>query len=164
MSAEMQSLTVFNLYDCSRISSIPKFMGIMKSLSELNLGATAIKKVASSSIECLTALTLLDLKFCKNLECLPRNMDNLRSLEKLDLYECSKLKSLPRLPSTVRVINADFCNSLKWSLAQVNSWSQPLSRWCPYDESNSQVELTILFHFLQVISSLSLSLFNCKIY
>ncbi|KAM3681607.1 hypothetical protein ACJW31_12G010100 [Castanea mollissima] len=31
----------------------------------------------------------------------------------------------------------------------VNSWSQPLSRWCLYDESKNRVELTILFHFLQ---------------
>ena len=119
MSAEMQSLTVLDLFDCSKISLFPKFTRIMKSLSEINLAWTAIKKVAPLSIECLTALTLLDLSYCTNLECLPSNMHNLRSLEKLSFVSCSNLKSLPRLPSTVRVINAMFCDSLKWSLAQV---------------------------------------------
>nr|XP_023925986.1 TMV resistance protein N-like [Quercus suber] len=152
MSAEMQSLTVLNLQGCPRISSFPKFTRIMKSLSELKLGWTAIKKVAPSSIKCLTALTLLDLSFCTDLECLPSNIHNLRSLEKLGLFGCSKLKSLPRLPSTVRVIDAKLCYSLKWSLAQVklSSWSQPLSQWCPYDERGILVEFKILFHFLQL--------------
>ncbi|XP_030957638.1 TMV resistance protein N-like isoform X2 [Quercus lobata] len=151
MSAKMQSLDVLALCDCSKISTIPKFTGIMKSLSELNLGYTDINKLEPSSIECLTALTLLDLSFCTNLEYLPSNMDNLRSLEKLILYGCEKLKSLPRLPSTVRFINAQYCNSLKWITARVklSSWSQPLSQWCPYDERSSRLEFTILFHFLQ---------------
>ena len=167
MSAEMESLEVLDLCDCSKISMIPKFTGIMKSLLELNLGYTDINKLEPSSIECLTALTLLDLSFCTNLECLPSNMDNLRSLEKLILYGCEKLKSLPRLPSTVRFINAQYCNSLKWITAWVklSSWSQPLSQWCPYDERSSRLEFTILFHFLQVISSLFSLLFlsNCLI-
>ena len=132
----------------------------MESLSKRFLGYTAIKELPPPSNECLTALTLLDLSFCTNLECLSSNMDNLRSLEKLILYGCKKLKSLPRLPSTVRFINAQCCNSLKWTPARVklSSWSQPLSQWCPYDERSSRLEFTILFHFLQVISSLSLSL------
>ncbi|XP_050253004.1 TMV resistance protein N-like isoform X2 [Quercus robur] len=172
MSAEMQSLTVLNLYCCYKISSFPKFTGIMKSLSELNLGGTAIKEVPSSSIECLTTLTLLNLSFCLNLKCLPSNMDNLRSLETLSLSRCKKLKSLPRLPSTVRKINAKACSSLKslprlpstlryisvqncsslkWIPARVklSIWSQPLSRWLSYDGSGSRVGSTILFYFLQ---------------
>ncbi|XP_065628506.1 disease resistance protein RML1A [Quercus suber] len=163
MSAEMQSLTVLNLEECSRISSFPKFTGIMKSLSELKFGGTAIKKIPPSSIECLTALTLLSLRYCEDLECLPSNILNLKSPEKLDLYYCSKLKSLPRLPSTVRVIDARQCDSLKWSLAQLklSKCSQPFSQWYQLDERYIPVEFKILFHLLQVISlSLSLSLLN----
>ncbi|XP_030925609.1 TMV resistance protein N-like [Quercus lobata] len=150
MSAKMQSLTVLDLFACTKFSSIPKFTGIVKSLSELKLSWTAIKKVEPSSIECLTALTLLDLSY-SDVEFLPSNMDKLRSLEKLILCGCSKLKSLPRLPSTIRYINADFCYSLKWTptRAKLSNWSQPLSQWCPYDETGSQVEFRILFHFLQ---------------
>ena len=181
MSVEMQSLTILNLSRCFQISTIPKFTGIMKSLSELYLGMTDIKKVAPSSIECLAALTLLDLSSCTNLKCLPSNMDNLRSLEMLNLFDCSKLKylprlpstltyinaegcsslkSLPRLPSTLRYLNVRYCYSLKWSptWVKLSSWSQPLSQWRLYGESGSRVEFTILFHFLEVISSRSLSL------
>ena len=162
MSAVMQSLTVLDLSNCHEISLFPKFTGIMKSLSKLHLGDTAIEKVEPSSIECLTALAFLDLSVCRNLECLPSNMDNLKSLETLRLHACWKLKSLPRLPSTVRFVDARGCLSLKWSPKRVklSIWSQPLSQWLPYDESGSRVGFTILFHFLEVISSRSLSLLN----
>ncbi|KAF3948195.1 hypothetical protein CMV_025782 [Castanea mollissima] len=78
-------------------------------------------------------------------------MDNLRSLQTLYLTFCKKLKSLPRLPSTIRCIHVEF-GSLKWLPAWVklSIWSQPLSQWLPYDERHSQKEFTILFHFLQV--------------
>ena len=156
MSAEMQSLEVLEVVDCPKVNSFLKFTGIMKKLLKLRFCWTAIKVVPPSSIECLTALTVLDLSYNKNLKCLPRSMHNLRSLEKLSLLGCSKLKPLPRLPSTLRGIKGKFRYSLKLS-----SWSQPLSRWCPYDERDIQVEFKILFYFLQVISSLSLSLSLC---
>ena len=160
MSAEMQSLQVLEVSYCP-INSFLKFTGIMKNLSKLKFCGTAIQEVLPSSIKFLTALTLLDLSLNKNLNCLPRNMHKLSSLEKLrhsSYPKESKLKSLPRLPSTVRVIEATFCYSLKLS-----SWSQSLSQWCPYDERDIRVEFKILFYFLQVISlslSLSLSLLN----
>ena len=127
-----------------------------KSLSKLTLCWTAIKKVPPSLIKCLTALTFLDLR-ATNLKCLPSNMDNLRSLQTLYLNYCKKLKSLPRLPSTIRCIEMKDCDSLKWLPARVklSIWSQPLSQWLPYDERFSQKEFTILFYFLQVISILS---------
>ena len=161
MSAVMQSLTVLDLSHCCKISLFPKFTGIMKSLLELDLSRTAIEKVEPSSIECLTALAFLDLSGCRNLEYLPSNMDNLKSLETLKLSRCRKLKSLPRLPSTVRFVGA-IGSSLKWSPKRVklSIWSQPFSQWLPYYESGSGVGFTILFHFLEVISSRSLSLLN----
>ena len=151
---------VLDLFGCSKIGSIPKFTGIMKSLLELNLGETAIKKLSPSSIKCLTALTLLDLTNCRNFKCFPSNMDSLRSLEKLILSGCSKLKSIPRLPSTIRYINAQYCHSLEWSpaLVKLSSLSRPLSQWLAYDESGSGMAFTILYRHLQVIPSLSLSL------
>ncbi|XP_050253003.1 disease resistance protein RUN1-like isoform X3 [Quercus robur] len=127
-SSEMESLTVLNIYGCSSLNSFPKFTGIMKSLSKLNLGYTTVKNPAPSSIfKCLTALTFLDLS------------------------SCSKLESLPRIPSTVRYINVEGWSALKWSPERVklSIWSQPLSQWLPYDESGSRLGFTILFHFLQ---------------
>ena len=95
MSSEMESLKILNLCGCSKIRKIPEFKGIMRSLSELHLDKTTIKKLPSS-IEGLTALTLLSLRGCQSLTCLPRNMDSLRSLEKLIVIGCSKLTYLPR--------------------------------------------------------------------
>ena len=127
MSAVMQSLTELELASCSKISSFPKFTGIMKSLSKLNLSGTVINKVtpSSSSIQCFTALTFLDLGG-------------------------TNLKSLPRLPSTVRCMHVEGCYSLNWLPAQVklSIWSQSLSQWLTYDERHCQKEFTILFHFL----------------
>ena len=155
----MQSLAQLKLINCPKINSFPKFTGIMKSLSELYLCRAVIKKLPPSSIKCLTALTVLDLGGT-NLKCLPSNMDNLRSLETLTLSQCKKLKSLPRLPSTVRCIRVDRCDSLKWlpTRVKLSIWSQPLSQWLSYDERRSRKEFTILFHFLHVISFLFLSL------
>ena len=61
MSSEMESLKILKLCGCSKIRKIPEFKGIMRSLSELHLDKTAIKKLPSS-IERLTALTLLSLR------------------------------------------------------------------------------------------------------
>ena len=135
MSAVMQSLAELSLLNCPKISSFPKFTGIMKSLSTLKLAWTAIKKVEPSSIECLPALTILDLGG-------------------------TNVKSLPRLPSTIRSIRVEGCDFLKWlpTWVKLSIWSQSLSKWLPYDERCNQKEFTILFHFLQVISSLPLSL------
>ena len=153
MSAEMQSLQVLEVSYCP-INSFLKFTGIMKNLSKLKFCGTAIQEVPPSSIKFLTALTLLDLSLNKNLNCLPRNMHKLSSLEILYLSNYTKLKSLPRHPSIVRVSKATSRYSLKLS-----SWSQPFSQWCPYDKKGIQVEFKILCYFLQVISlSLSLSL------
>ena len=162
MSAKMQSLTTIRLSGCSKISSLPKFTGIMKSLSELYMGGTAIKKLASSSIKYLTALTLFDLSNCRYLEFLPCNMDNLRSLEKLIIFGCSRLELLPRLPSTVRYIDAQYCYSLEPSpaLVKLSSLLQPYSQWFPYNESSGGVAFIILYRYLQVISTISLELLN----
>ncbi|XP_030963415.1 disease resistance protein RPP2B-like isoform X1 [Quercus lobata] len=123
----------------------------MKSLSELYMDVTAIKKLAPSSIKYLTALTLFDLSYCGNLKFLPCNMDNLRSLEKLIISGCLRLKLLPRLPSTIRYIDARYCYSLEPSpaLVKLSSLLQPYSQWFPYNESSGGVAFTILYRFLQ---------------
>ena len=94
MTTKMESLTTLRLCGCSKFRKVPEFEGILKSLSELDLSGTAIEKLPSS-IECLTALTVLDLRNCENIERLPNNMDGLRSLEKLVLSGCSQIVELP---------------------------------------------------------------------
>ena len=91
ITTEMESL---NLCCCSKIWKIPEFKGIMKSLSVLNLKDTAIEKLPFS-IECFDCPYYTNLKYCRELEFIPSNMDSLRSLEKLILSNCSKLSYLP---------------------------------------------------------------------
>nr|XP_023910806.1 disease resistance protein TAO1-like [Quercus suber] len=95
LSAKMESLTSIVLSDCSKIEKFPEFKGTMKSLSHIAWGWPAIEEIPCSSIECLTALESLGLIGCKDLECLPSNMDSLRSLKLFCLSGCSKLANLP---------------------------------------------------------------------
>ncbi|KAK9994895.1 hypothetical protein SO802_024598 [Lithocarpus litseifolius] len=142
--SSIKCLTALTLLDLSRNSNLkclPKSIKCLTALTLLDLSRNSNLKCLPKSIKCLTALTLLDLSRNYNLKCLPRNIHKLSSLEKLRFSNDSKL---PRLPSTVRVIEATFCYSLKLS-----SWSQPLSQWCPYDARDIQVEFKILFYFLQ---------------
>nr|XP_023919568.1 putative adenylate cyclase regulatory protein [Quercus suber] len=95
LSAKMGSLTSIDLSDCSKIEKFPEFKGTMKSLSQIAWDRPAIEEIPCSSIECLTALKSLGLIGCKDLECLPSNMDSLRSLKLFCLSGCSKLANLP---------------------------------------------------------------------
>ena len=90
----------------------------MRSLSELHLDKTTIEKLPSS-IECLTALTLLSLRDCQYLTCLPRNKDSLRSLEKLVVIGCSKLTHLPGHLWNIKCLELDLSKT---------AFRQPLDR------------------------------------
>ncbi|XP_065619202.1 probable WRKY transcription factor 19 [Quercus suber] len=94
ISTEMESLKILNLCGCSKIRNFLEFNGVLKSLSELHLSGTGIETLPSS-IDCLAALSLLNLKDCCHLECLPGYMDSLMSLEKLDISGCRRLVNLP---------------------------------------------------------------------
>ncbi|KAK9989636.1 hypothetical protein SO802_029875 [Lithocarpus litseifolius] len=118
MSSEMESLTILKLCSCSKIRKIPEFKGTMRSLSELHLDKTTIEKLPSS-IEFLTALTLLSLRDCQYLTCIPRSMDSLRSLEKLVVIGCSKLTYLPEHLWNMKCLEHDLSRT---------AFKQPLDR------------------------------------
>ena len=152
MSSEMESLKILKLCGCSKIGKIPEFKGIMRSQSELHLDKTTIEKLPSS-IECLTALTLLSLKDCQYLTCLPRNMDSLRSLEKLVVIGCSKLTYLPGHLWNIKCLEHDLSKtafrqpldrnvyvrrrSLSPTLSRFSGW-----QWIPQSTINQQRQLT----------------------
>ena len=94
ISTEMESLKILNLCGCSKIRNFLEFNGVLKSLSELHLSGTGIETLPPS-IECLAALSFLNLKDCCHLECLPGYMDSLMSLEKIDISGCHRLVNLP---------------------------------------------------------------------
>ncbi|KAB2631824.1 TMV resistance protein N-like [Pyrus ussuriensis x Pyrus communis] len=91
----MESLQILILSGCSKISKVPEFVRPMENLLELHLDKTAVEELPSS-IECLTGLTLLNLRDCRNLSSLASSTCQLRSLKSLNLSGCSKLEELPK--------------------------------------------------------------------
>ncbi|CAN6555782.1 unnamed protein product [Malus baccata var. baccata] len=91
----MESLQILILSGCSKINKVPEFVRPMENLLELHLDKTAVEELPSS-IECLTGLTLLNLKDCRNLSSLASSTRQLRSLKSLNLSGCSKLEELPK--------------------------------------------------------------------
>ncbi|XP_024177195.1 uncharacterized protein LOC112182868 [Rosa chinensis] len=94
-SINLRSLTKFILSGCSKLKNLPEFGEEMKQLRELHLNGTAIEELPTS-MKHLTGLTLLNLKECKNLLCLPEVICTaLTSLQILNLSGCSNLALLP---------------------------------------------------------------------
>ena len=178
ISTEMESLKILNLCGCSKIRNFLEFNGVLKSLSELHLSGTGIETLPSS-IDCLAALSLLNLKDCCHLECLPGYMDSLMSLEKIDISGCHRLVNLPDslwkmkclkeldLQGTgiieVPSANPVWQDLLKYQLSlNMSSMSLVAFQSGPpllagYDESSRRVAFTVLNRYLQVLCSLSLS-------
>jgi Leucine-rich repeat (LRR) protein len=90
----LKSLHTLNLSGCSKFHNLPKNLGILEGLVDLDLSETAIKELPSS-IGHLTSLAYLKIRKCKDLLCLPSTICNLKSLEDLVLSGCSKLDDLP---------------------------------------------------------------------
>ncbi|XP_058787297.1 disease resistance protein RUN1-like [Vicia villosa] len=59
------------------------------------------------------SLKKLYLRNCCNLEILPNNIQNNSMLEILILNECSKLKSIPKLPASLQTLELNECRKLK---------------------------------------------------
>ncbi|XP_023909134.1 disease resistance protein RPV1 isoform X2 [Quercus suber] len=83
-----------NLSTCSGFKNLPENLWMIEDVEKLDLSGTAIEGLPSS-IECLTSLTSLTLKNCKNLVCFPSTICSLNSLECLDLCGCSNIDNLP---------------------------------------------------------------------
>uniref|UniRef100_A0A2N9HJ52 C-JID domain-containing protein n=1 Tax=Fagus sylvatica TaxID=28930 RepID=A0A2N9HJ52_FAGSY len=142
-------------------------------LVELNLQYSQIEYLWEG-VKYLDKLKCIDLKYCYNLVRTPEfigvprleriylsecfnlveihpSIGKLSELEVLDLRGCGRLQSLPKLPSTVRYINAERCKSLEPSptLLETGILSDPCSQWCRYRKSNCGVAFTILNRYLQ---------------
>ena len=84
----LKLLECLDLSGCSNCDNLPENLGNLKSLKNLYLSEKTIKEVRSS-IEGLTAFTLLILKDCRNLVFLPCPFCCLKLLECLNLSGCS---------------------------------------------------------------------------
>ena len=77
------------------IKNLPKNLWIVKGLEVLDLSKADIEELPSS-IERLTNLTSLTLRYCMNLVRLPNTICSLKLLISIDLFGCLKFGNLPR--------------------------------------------------------------------
>ncbi len=140
----LTSLTLLNLRDCKNLKCLTFYTFSLRSLEKLVVsGCSKLARRPVNSWE-LHRLKELDLSG-NSFVTMPISIWQLLKLEALDLSGCSKLKSLPLLPLTVRYINAKDCHSM------IPLPLQPT-------ESRAKVTFKILHSYLQVICSLSLEL------
>ncbi|WJX38945.1 non-specific serine/threonine protein kinase [Trifolium repens] len=106
-----------NLSECKKLKIVRKKLSTdlgLRSLTYLNLlGCTEISTLNLWFIlDGMPSLKDLVLRRCCNLETLPNNIENNSLLEILNLDECSKLKSLPKLPTSLKQLTAVNCTYL----------------------------------------------------
>ena len=77
------------------IKNLPKNLWIVKGLEVLDLSKADIEELPSS-IERLTNLTSLTLRYCMNLVRLPNTICGLKLLNSIDLFGCLKFGNLPK--------------------------------------------------------------------
>ena len=92
--SSLKSLESLELFGCSEFEYLLENLGSVVGLKELKLSGTSIKDLPSS-IEHLTNLTLLTLRDCKNLVCLPNTFWCLKLGNSLDLAGCTKIEKFP---------------------------------------------------------------------
>ena len=158
----LRSLKFLNLSGCSKLANLLENLWKIKCLERLDLsGISQLEEIELNAIGGLSSLEYLSL-MSNNFVTLPATFSQLSKLEALDLSYCQKLRSVPELPSTTRYIRMEGCYSLEPipELLGLNDLLRPcfFPLLCGYDESGGGVALTILSRYLQVISSLSLTL------
>ncbi|XP_062077047.1 disease resistance protein RPV1-like [Humulus lupulus] len=97
--SKLESLEYLDMGECALIDKFPE---LPKNLKGLDLSGTSIRKVDSSSFECLPCLNILYMKDCTNLESLPTSIWKLKSLFGLSFEHCSQLKRFPKILNTVK--------------------------------------------------------------
>ncbi|KAK9923705.1 hypothetical protein M0R45_032109 [Rubus argutus] len=83
----------------------------MECLEVLDLCETDITEL-HESIECLSRVVSIKLKFCKRLGSLPTSICKLKSLKELDLSLCSRFKSFPEISEPMECLEVlDLCGT-----------------------------------------------------
>ena len=90
----MKYLKALTLSGCSTLDILPKNLGNLTGLKELDVNKTIIRELPSS-FKHLSNLTSLDLSDCKELLSIPNAICNMTNIKTLTLSGCSKLEDLP---------------------------------------------------------------------
>ena len=92
----------------------------MCSLKRLDLRDCNLQKIPNDigNLSSITELYLSENHFC----CLPESMVQLSKLKYIDLNNCTRLRSLSQLPSTISIVDANGCTSLETFPLRYNHW------------------------------------------
>ncbi|CAN1139569.1 Disease resistance protein RUN1 [Linum perenne] len=118
--------------NCEKLKSVPSGINNLKSLRVIHYIGAAIESLTSSEI-LLEKLRILNLHFCKRLECIPENINQHLNLFQLSLTGCAKIESLPELPPNVEVVIVSGCKSLQALPSNIKelNWSLLYFENCP---------------------------------
>ncbi|KDP22127.1 hypothetical protein JCGZ_25958 [Jatropha curcas] len=108
--SKLKRLQDLYLNHCTKVSKLPSLSGF-GSLRDLVLSYTGIIKIPGT-LGYLSSLQVLLLNG-NNFMRMPASIKQLSWLEVLEVSYCKRLKSLPELPSRIRVLLAHNCTSLK---------------------------------------------------
>ncbi|AEE84195.1 TMV resistance protein N-like [Arabidopsis thaliana] len=110
---------------CKRLSSLPDVMKNMQCLQILLLDGTAITKIPH-----ISSLERLCLSRNEKISCLSNDIRLLSQLKWLDLKYCTKLVSIPELPTNLQCLDANGCESL-------TTVANPLATHLPTEQIHS---------------------------
>ncbi|KAL3740340.1 hypothetical protein ACJRO7_021592 [Eucalyptus globulus] len=109
---KLKSLRQLHLQHTSSLSALPNSIGSLENLEILDMTCSGIEELPNG-IGSLRKLRELRADWCRNLKgILVESMANLSSLRRLDFTYCSKLQSLPELPSGLTDLGVT-CQSCK---------------------------------------------------
>ncbi|XP_049385208.1 TMV resistance protein N-like [Solanum stenotomum] len=89
-----ESLEYLYLHSCYNLETFPEILGRMKPELKIKMKRSGIRELPSS-IQYLTHITKLNLKFMKKLVSLPNSICMMKSLVEINVSYCLKLESLP---------------------------------------------------------------------
>ncbi|CAI0409829.1 unnamed protein product [Linum tenue] len=109
---KLKKLENLDLSGCIRLETFPEILEPMEKLGHLFLGGTSITELPSSAVYNLVNSTAVNLKNCRKLVRIPEDIQFFDNLTLIDIRDCERLVCLPRLPLRVKTLNADDCVAL----------------------------------------------------
>ncbi|CAN6446000.1 unnamed protein product [Victoria cruziana] len=113
---KLNGLKVLNLSNCENLQATPDFSCTLN-LEKLFLDNCSKLSDIHESVCHLQSLTTWSMRNCESVKKLPEehrcSISNLSKLEELNLQGCEKIESLPRLPSSLKVLVLKGCKMLK---------------------------------------------------
>ncbi|XP_044475733.1 disease resistance protein Roq1-like [Mangifera indica] len=134
---KLNSLKYICISGCSKLERLPDDLGKLESLEGIEASGITVKVLPSvmAALSALRFLRRLELNYCSitelpnnidnlsllvdlelegnNFETIPTNIMNLSKLQSLNIRFCDRLRSLPKLPRSIKKLLADGCKLLK---------------------------------------------------